>query len=260
MLFALRAGLLIGLIALLAVTALSVLSGQATHQGLRQLEIERLRFLVSSLSSTVEANLGLGLPIEDLPALQALLERDLDTEPNVRAIEIVGPQETALYSTERGAIGEAIPQSWREAIEDRHSDVWLAEDRGEVAIGEVVRNDFDQPTGHVVLIVAGEQVHPALSLSLGLAALGWPAVILTGALAFLLTLGVARLRLRAVTRGTEVWTENWTEESIAAADAQVDRHLPTLKGASLRARRTRERALQDLESARRRLVALDNED
>ncbi|MEO1192676.1 MAG: hypothetical protein AAFY02_13020 [Pseudomonadota bacterium] len=258
MLFALRAGLLAGLIALTALASLSLLSALTTDRGLRDLEVERLRYLVSSLRATVEANLTLGLPIEDLPALQSLLERDLGTEPGVRAIEIIGPTGRTLYSTERGAIGAGLPEVWQEAIADSRNDIWLADDRGEVVIGEIIRNDFELPTGHVVLIVAGSQIDPPLSFTLQLAGVGWKAVLISGGLMTFLVFLLVQLRLRQVGRVTAVWTKPWSDAMTQEADDRTVR--PLMRLASLRARRRGEQATQEFERARQALTELDDAD
>lgn len=258
MLFALRAGLVAGAICLAALVGFSLLAGRATDLGLRDLEIGRLRFLVSTLRATVEANLNLGLPIEDLPALQATIERARNAEGSIRAIEIVGPKGTALYSTDRGAIGETIPEAWQEAIEERHTAIWLADDRGEVAIGETLVNDFDLPAGHVVLVVGRDQVRPPAETMLGLAVLGWKAVVAATLAAFVLSFLLAGLRRRQVRQAAGVWRRAWDPAEAESALAGRARKLPSLYGASLRARRTTEEARREVESAQRRLTELDN--
>ncbi len=257
MVIAIRVGLLAGLVAFLALSSLSLLAGRAADNGLEELEIGRLQFLVTSLRSTVEANLGLGLPIEDLDSLQAVIERDRSVETDIRAIEIVGPMDVTLYSTDRGAIGEEIPLSWKEAIDERHSRIWLAEDRGEFAIGEVVETDFGQVTGHVVLVVSLDQVHPPLSLFVGLASLGWLTVLATTLTAFCLALAIAALRKIPLERAAKVWQGEWDDSRAEGADSEK---LPTLYGASVRARRTTEAAKQRLETVRRGLIELDHAD
>jgi len=258
MLFALRAGLIAGLVSLVALGVLSVMAGQATDQGLRELEVGRLRFLVSSLRATVEANLNLGLPLQDLPSLQAQIERARDSEAAIRAIEIVGPNGVAVYSTDRGAIGEPVPQAWERAIEERRTEVWLADDRGEVAIGETIVNDFDQQVGHVVMVVAQEQVDPAASLALGLASQGWKAVLAAAALAFLVSFALARLRLRQILPALKVWRVVWDARAADDALARASKQLPSLRTASLRARRKTEAARSDAEEVHRRLTGIDD--
>ncbi len=252
-----RVGLLTSLAAILALAALSLLAGRAADSGLEELEVGRLRFLVTSLRSTVEANLGLGLPIEDLDRLQAVIERDRTIETDIRAIEIVGPLDVTLYSTDRGAIGEEIPRAWQEAIEERHSSIWLAEDRGEFAIGEVVETDFGQAIGHVVLVVSHDQVHQPLGLSIGLASLGWLAMLAGAPLAFGLGVAIVALRKIPLDRSAAVWRGAWDDARAEGADNEK---LPSLYGASLRARRTTEAANRRLERVRRGLIELDHAD
>ncbi len=258
MLFAVRIGLIAGLATLVGLSCLSVLSGHAVKQGLEELEIARFRYLVSSLKSAVEANLSLGLPIQDLPALQSKIERDRADEPNVRAIEIVGPNDIALYSTDRGAIGDSIPEVWRLAIEDSHQPTWVAFDRGEVAIGEAIVNDFEQEIGQVVLIVSQEQVTPATTLTLHYAALGWRIDLVMTGVATVACFLLMLYRERAIRRARAVWQGRWSEERSREPNRDSGAFGPSMETASRRARERSEEAVRALDQAKRRLMDLDD--
>ncbi len=258
MIYALRIGFFAGIAALLVLSGLAVLAGHAVKQGFEELEIARYRYLVSSLKSTVEANLSLGLPIQDLPVLQSKIERDRADEANIRAIEIVGPNDIALYSTDRGAIGDRIPSAWRRAIDDDRRPTWVAFDRGEVAIGEAVTNDFDQVVGHVVLVIAHDQVSPPAKLVLRMAWLGWrPILIATLATSLLMTLLVMS-RQRFVQRALTIWKGSWSRERGQARSAKPEPFGPSMETVSRNARNTSEDAAQALDRAKRRLMEIDD--
>lgn len=258
MVFTIRIGLIAGAIAFLVLSGLSVLSGNAVKQGLQELEIARYRYLVTSLKATVEANLSLGLPIQDLPVLQSKIERDRSDEANVRAIEIVGPNDTALYSTDRGAIGDRIPSAWRRAIDDHHRSTWVAYDRGEVAIGEAIENDFGQVIGHVVLVIAEDQVIPPTALTFGLASKGWAAVVVASLLIILSVTLVFLNRRRAIGRAAAIWKGAWSDERARLKNAKPEPLGPSMETASRNARNTTEQAVVDLERAKRRLMDIDD--
>ncbi len=258
MVFAIRIGLIAGVATLLVLSGLSMLSGNAVKQGLQELEIARYRYLVSSLKATVEANLGLGLPIQDLPALQSKIERDRSAEANVRAIEIVGPNDTALYSTDRGAIGDRIPSTWRRAINDHHHSTWVAYDRGEVAIGEAIENDFAQVIGHVVLVIAEDQVIPPRDLTFALASKNWATVLIGSLLAGLSAMLVFSSRGRAIARAAAVWQGAWTPQRALAKSPKPEPLGPSLETASRNARNTSEQAAEALDRAKRRLMEIDD--
>ncbi len=258
MFFALRIGLIAGLVALLALSCLSLLAGHGVKKGLEGLEIARFHYLVSSLKTTVEANLSLGLPIQDLPALQSRIERDRAAEANVQAIEIVGPNDIALYSTDRGAIGDSIPLAWQRAIEDHHGPTWVAYDRGEVAIAETIVNDFDQQVGHVVLIVAENQVTPPAALTLRFAMMGWQGVLAATLAVFLLGTLLTLHRESAIKRAREIWRGTWNSQRSQQYKPDHEPLGPSLQTACRRARDTTEEAIRALDRAKRRLMDLDD--
>lgn len=258
MVFAIRIGLIAGMAAFLVLSGLSILSGHAVKQGLQDLEIARYRYLVTSLKATVEANLSLGLPIQDLPALQSKIERDRAAEANVRAIEIVGPNDTALYSTDRGAIGDRIPSVWRRAIDDHHHPAWVAYDRGEVAIGESIENDFAQVIGHVILVVAEDQVIPPRDLSLGLAIKGWLAVLVASLLVAVSATLIFLTRHRAIAKAAAIWKGTWSNARGKTGSQRPEPLGPSLETASRNARNTSEQAATTLDRAKRRLMEIDD--
>ncbi len=258
MVFAIRIGLIAGVAAFLVLSGLSILSGHAVKQGLQELEIARYRYLVTSLKATVEANLSLGLPIQDLPALQSTIERERSAEANVRAIEIVGPGDTALYSTDRGAIGDRIPGAWRHAINDHHRPTWVAYDRGEVAIGESIENDFAQVIGHVVLVIAEDQVIPPKGLTFGLASKGWVAILTASLLVGLSATLLFLNRRRSIAKAAAVWKGTWSSQRGRPASPKPEPLGPSLETASRNARNTSEQAAEALERAKRRLMEIDD--
>ncbi len=258
MFFAIRIGLISGLASFLVLAGLSMLAGHAVNRGLEEQEIARFRYLVTSLKRTVEANLGLGLPIQDLPVLQSTIERDRTAEANVRAIEIIGPNDVALYSTDRGAIGGAISPIWKHAIEEDHRTTWVAYDRGEVAIGQAIKNDFGQRIGQVVLVVAQDQVTPPTRLTLRFASLGVIPILIASLLAFMACSTLMLYRVRVIGRARAVWHGTWSSERSPPLRREYEPLGPSLETACRRARDTTEQALVSLDRAKRRLMDLDD--
>lgn len=152
-----------GLVALavLLVVAQAERSLERNHANLGE---ARLRLVLASLVGTIQANLDFGLPLSSLRQIQELLERTLAKQPGLRAIDVIGDDGTALFSSDRGAEGEPAPVSWIGAmLERRDGDLWRAEDRGEQAVGLPIVSDIGRTVGHVVVVRQAPQVWQSLS-------------------------------------------------------------------------------------------------
>ncbi|MDQ0317546.1 hypothetical protein [Amorphus orientalis] len=114
----------------------------------------RLHFILADLDGTIERNLGLGLPLSELQPIERVLERTVSANESILAIEVFSPTGVALYSTDRGAVGERIPEAWRTAINERASSgPFRVIDRNTLVMGTSVENDFGQVAGWVALIL-----------------------------------------------------------------------------------------------------------
>lgn len=114
----------------------------------------RLRFILADLDQTIERNLGLGLPLSELQPIERVLERTVTANESILAIEVFSPTGVALYSTDRGAVGERIPASWSNAIDERATNrTFRVLDRNTLVMGTSVENDFDQVAGWVALVL-----------------------------------------------------------------------------------------------------------
>lgn len=179
--------------ALLGVTATALLLcaalvfGALDRLALRSSE-SNIEFLLSQLRDSVEANVGLGLPLANIRVVQNLVERAKAADERVLAVEVFSPTGISLFNTDRGIVGEDIPPTWHLAIRNRVvNDRWRVEELGAVVVGEVIRNDFGEPVGHLAMTISDEarQDHAETLLGALLARLGLivPAVLVVVALA-----------------------------------------------------------------------------
>jgi hypothetical protein len=114
-------------------------------------------FLLTQLRDTIEANVGLGLPLADVRVVQDLIERAKATDPQVLAVEVFSPDGVSLFNTDRGSIGEAISSAWQTAVRYRvQNERWRVEEFGNIVVGQVIRNDFNEAVGHLAITVSGE--------------------------------------------------------------------------------------------------------
>jgi hypothetical protein len=114
-------------------------------------------FLLTQLGDTVEANVGLGLPLADIRVVQDLIERVKVADAQVLAVEVFSPDGVSLFNTDRGSIGEPIPPVWQNAVRFRvANERWRVEEPGSIVVGQVIRNDFGEPVGYLAVTVSGE--------------------------------------------------------------------------------------------------------
>ncbi|MFN3547873.1 MAG: hypothetical protein ACK4U0_10330 [Mesorhizobium sp.] len=114
-------------------------------------------FLLSQLRDSIEANVGLGLPLADIRVAQSLVEQAKATDKRVLAVEVFSPSGISLFNTDRGAIGEDIPPAWHVAIRKRvDGDRWRVEDLGDIVVGEAMYNDFGETVGHLAITISDD--------------------------------------------------------------------------------------------------------
>ncbi|SFH68148.1 hypothetical protein [Albimonas pacifica] len=191
------------LLALAGVTAASLalvaalVFGGLDRLGLRSAEAN-MDFLLSQLRGSIEANVGLGLALPDVRVAQALVEQAKAADDRVLAVEVFSPAGVSLFNTDRGAVGEEIPEAWRRALAYRSvGDRWRVEELGAIVVGEAMRNDFDEPVGYVAVTISDAA---RASHADGLAAVLAARAAWLAPLALVLALGVAGWVLDRSTR------------------------------------------------------------
>ena len=82
-------------------------------QDLRQeLAQQRNHFLLNSLRSTTENYLAIGLDLDQMQALQSLIDRERTSFPQVLAIDVFSAKGQVFYSTDAGSRGLKVPDDW----------------------------------------------------------------------------------------------------------------------------------------------------
>ncbi|MGX1308546.1 hypothetical protein AB7M35_003304 [Amorphus suaedae] len=150
----------------------------------------QIGFVLADLDQTIERNLSLGLPLSELQPIERILEQTVANNSDLLAIEVLSPTGIALYSTDRGAVGEPIPPAWEQAIEDRQAGrPWRVDHLGTVVIGTSIENDFGQTAGWITLILDDSVQPPAGHLLPGILLSSSP--YLLGGLVLALILAIA---------------------------------------------------------------------
>lgn len=245
------------ILALLGVTSVglalcaALVFGSLDRLSLRTTEAN-VDFLLSQLRDTVEANVGLGLPLSDVRVVQDVIERAKATDDQVLAVEVFSPDGISLFNTDRGSIGEAIPPIWQNAVRYRiENERWRVEELGNIVVGAVIRNDFAEPLGYVALTVSGAARDEHASMVL--AGLGRDAVRIAPA-ALLLVALVSIAMFRWFGRGFRGLARRLGGEPMPAGGDKLP--APFADGAD-RARTTVDRAVVDFNRAAAEVLDID---
>lgn len=157
------ASLLAGVV-LAALIALVLTSARTVEDGEIALAEAKLDFILLETEGTIERNLGLGLPLDELQQVEPLLERTVGRAPEILEVDVFSTAGVTLFSTDRGAVGEAVPLAWIAAItEEQGLTRWRARERETTTLGVPLLNDFGRTEGFIALILTGNALAVPLS-------------------------------------------------------------------------------------------------
>lgn len=109
---------------------------------------DRHAIVIDKLAEALEAQIALGIPVSDTPALRELLRRVQVHDPAIRAIAVLDPQ-----GARTAAVGAGTPELWSAVIGKPFKPSKAAYDRQAqfAAVGFELRNAFEVGAGWVVL-------------------------------------------------------------------------------------------------------------
>jgi len=177
---------LLALLVLLVAAVLAAVLSDRLLATRASLQLDRYLFVVDNMRHSLESTLSLGLTMggqaqQRTAALEAVARDDA-----MLSIDVFDSDGRILFTTDLAGIRDRVPDNWLDATlspEARVRGHWTSTDRGVVAIGAPLVNDFGVTAGGIVLRHRSQ----AQSLSL-VATLLEPAVIL-GLLALAVVLG-----------------------------------------------------------------------
>ena len=137
-------------LAVLASTqALAHWAARTAHDAMVQ---QRDHYLLHSLRTAAENYLAIGLNLEQMEALQTLIERERASFDQVLAIDVFAASGTLLYSTDPNALGSQVPPHWRQGLEQ--STPWHTDGPAQRQLGVRFDNDLGQAAGGIVLTIS----------------------------------------------------------------------------------------------------------
>ncbi|HQS08904.1 MAG: hypothetical protein B7Y12_09905 [Rhizobiales bacterium 24-66-13] len=135
------------LLTIAAVAAGAFLAGERVNAEIEEARVSRL---LGALRSTTEANLSIGLALDQISPLQSRIEREKASDSSVLAIDIFNAAGKSVYSTDRGSVGESVTEIWAEKLKD--DGIWQTDTRGETVFGTRFENDLGLAGGIAVIV------------------------------------------------------------------------------------------------------------
>ncbi|MEW6255159.1 MAG: hypothetical protein AB1592_04320 [Pseudomonadota bacterium] len=154
----------------LAVTLLA-LPGAAFFAGERvngEIEQARAAHLLGALRQTTEANLSIGLALDEIGLLQSTIEREKANDPSIVVIDIFNAAGRSVYSTDRGSVGEPVDPTWMGKL--RAEGTWHSSFRGETIFGTRFENDLGVAGGIAVTLSGANRIARMEALALAVSA------------------------------------------------------------------------------------------
>lgn len=145
-------------------------------QGLQAREVDslrdaRLRITLLDIRDTLEADLALGLELNDNTRAQGLLEQALSKDAGLRAAEVFDTDGRSLFNTDRASIHEMVPSTWLSAAfpnkagtagpgrpdtqaDEGALDTWRVPAGRDQVLGLPLRGPFGEVVGALTLTAA----------------------------------------------------------------------------------------------------------
>lgn len=229
--------------------ALLLLMQQAERSRQADMEAQLDGHLLRNLRATAENFLATGLQLEQMDALQGVIEREQAAFARIVAIDVFSANGSVLYSTDVDSRGRTAPDEWRQHLaQDRP---WRGESVMLRQIGQRFDNDLGQAAGGIVvtLSTAPEPETLATWKERGQQMLRW--------------LLLAALVLLAAWMGTH-WGLSWLlrpyrDAARALRGAQPARHDAPLVQEALRQRAQWQAVRQHCRQRMQRLAEIDHE-
>jgi hypothetical protein len=173
--------------------------GDAIEQG-------RATYLIGIIRSAAETNLSFGLPLDQMPTIEALMEREKLSDPSILAIDVFYPEGRSVYSTDRGALGEPVPPDWTTSL--YRPGLWQLSAHGELVLGSRIENELGTAAGGIAITLSDQPRETRdFALALDLSSLTF-IVTLAGALLAAFTIRpLARLLTRPFANAAQALAE-----------------------------------------------------
>ena len=153
----------IALTLFMSILLMGILGGTVNAVALQRAEEQRLQAVTADLRARLEIDLRVGLSLTDNERAQTMLENAVAQTALLESVEIDSAEGKVLYSSDRGLQGQAVPASWRDAMQATAAG-WRVSSKGEHSIGTALRDAAGQIAGYLVSTHQADQGEDAVTL------------------------------------------------------------------------------------------------
>lgn len=208
----------------------------------------RAEVTLSSLQSTVQAPLQLGLSLADVRTIKGVLQSTIERDRVIAQISVfeIGGTQDILYSTDNSLQGTPPPSTWVESARTE-TGLWSHDGPNGRTIGMTVVDRLDQPVGGIALTYKNSYAAQRL-MAVGDELIDYALIIIGGtvAIAFLIVQVVFRPVSHHLTQLTQrACNVGGAGQTLIQDDDEIDSSFRSFEEGAARA----ERALDDLEHA-----------
>jgi len=147
---ALRLWVVVMLVMALTFWFLAEWTGSQLRSQHAEVQTERFLQVARDLVLPLEAALALGLPLQQIPRFQDLLERE-QTLAGALSIEVYDTQGRILFGTDRSFIGDLVAAHWLDVVYQAPLPFWSAVDPDANVLGLPIKNSFGTEVGTLAL-------------------------------------------------------------------------------------------------------------
>ncbi len=217
-------------------------------------DLLRSRFAVvlNDLSSFLEAEMALGLPLQSIPRVRSRLDEQAQLDPEILGIEVFDADGLVLFSSDSSYAGDLVAERWLEAWTTSPDGRWFVAEAHGDTIGATIHNSFDQAEGIVAITYSRAAYEDARADLIDRVLMIGGVIILAGTVA-------AGLVFRRITRSAAQRLQTMAEVTRQLRDnpaivlPPVDDPLFDPYAATIRD------AITSVDAARRRIHDIDNE-
>lgn len=146
---------------LAAAAATAWFNAQTSERVRAQISSSKDGYLLRNLRTAAEANVSIGLTLEQMDGMQGLIERERESAEGVLSVDVFNGSGVVVYSTDRSAVGTAVATPWVPFL--ARDQAWTIEGRGERVMGTRFDNDLGVAEGGIAITLRAPSAAELLS-------------------------------------------------------------------------------------------------
>ena len=112
---------------------------------------DRYVFILHDVRAALEAEMGVGLDLENLTHATQVLNEAMGRDNAVVSVEVFARSGHTIFSTDSSFVGDIVPKHWEAAAAQSTGQPWVVKEPGIVVLGIELKDMLSNPTGGLVL-------------------------------------------------------------------------------------------------------------